>query len=192
VRQINPSASPKSFSPTDPHLMESGSNPYVSHRKDQKMKQSFSLEQATQSDIPELLELLKILFEIENEFRFDPERQAAGLRLLIDSDTSAVFLCREENSSRILAMATVQLLISTAEGGLSAQIEDVVVLPGSRKMGIGSRLLEECRAWSIERGARRMQLSADDRNVGATNFYTQNGWLRSEMRIFRKEISSEK
>lgn len=31
------------------------------------MKQSLSFEQAAKSDIPDLLELLKILFEIENE-----------------------------------------------------------------------------------------------------------------------------
>jgi GNAT superfamily N-acetyltransferase len=152
------------------------------------MKPSFSFEQAVQSDIPDLLDLLKILFEIEKEFQYDPERQTAGLRLLIDSDTSVIFICREEKTGRILAMATVQLLISTAEGGLSAQIEDVVVLHDSRKMGIGSQLLEVCQVWSIERGALRMQLSADDRNVRAKKFYIQNGWICSEMRIFRKKL----
>ncbi len=152
------------------------------------MKQSLSFEQAAKSDIPDLLELLKILFEIENEFRYDPDRQAAGLHLLIDSDHSVVFLCREEKINRILAMATVQLLISTSEGGLSAQIEDVVVLPDSRRMGIGTELLAQCQAWAIERGALRMQLSADDRNLGAKKFYIRNGWFRSAMRIFRKGV----
>jgi len=147
-----------------------------------------SFEPATQNDIRALLELLKILFEIEDEFGYDRKKQETGLRLIIQSDSSVVLVCREEKSKRILAMATVQLLISTAEGGLSAQVEDVVVHPDSRNQGIGSRLLDHCRAWSIARGALRMQLAADDRNIKAEKFYINNGWIRSRMRLFRKTL----
>lgn len=153
------------------------------------MDQSTSIEPATQNDIPALLALLKILFEIEDEFRCDPKKQETGLRLLIQSESSVVFVCREEKSERILGMATVQLLISTAEGGLSAQVEDVIVSPESRNRGIGGRLLGQCRVWSIKRGALRMLLAADDRNPKAERFYILNGWTRSQMRLFRKGLS---
>lgn len=58
-------------------------------------------------------------------------------------------------------MTTVQLLISTAEGGLATQVEDVVVHTEARNRAIGSRLLEQCQEWSLTRGALRMQLAAD-------------------------------
>jgi GNAT superfamily N-acetyltransferase len=86
-------------------------------------------------------------------------------------------------------MGTAQLVISTAEGGLSLLIEDVVVVPSRQKRGIGSKILQSLGDWGAERGARRMQLLADRINFPALNFYYSQGWQQTQLiclRQFRK------
>ena len=49
-----------------------------------------TLRTAKPSDIPELVELLKELFSIEADFDFDPEKQACGLTLLLESEKNCM------------------------------------------------------------------------------------------------------
>ena len=51
-----------------------------------------TLRPAKPSDIPELVELLKALFSIEADFDFDPEKQACGLTLLMDSEKDCILV----------------------------------------------------------------------------------------------------
>src|SRR3954463_13512308 len=84
------------------------------------------VERATERDVEAMTALLGELFRVEHDFAPQPERQAAGLRLLLKRERAAgVFVARE--SSRVVGMTTAQLVVSTAEGGLSAWIEDVTV-----------------------------------------------------------------
>jgi GNAT superfamily N-acetyltransferase len=111
--------------------------------------------------------------------------------MLSAPDRVAIMVCREKGTGDVLGMATAQLLVSTAAGGLSAQVEDVVVRADARGRGIGTRLLDACGDWSRERGAMRLVLSADERNQRAEEFYFRRGWVRSGMRIFRLDLSRD-
>jgi len=147
---------------------------------------------AAREDLPALVELLSALFAIEKDFAVDRLKQERGLLLLLSSpDRAAIMVCREKRTGDVLGMATAQLLVSTAAGGLSAQVEDVVVRADARGRGIGTRLLDACGDWSRERGAMRLVLSADERNQRAEEFYFRRGWVRSGMRIFRLDLSRD-
>lgn len=143
---------------------------------------------ATKADIPELLALLQQLFSIEIDFNFDAERQHLGLNLLLESDMAIICVAEEEGT--IIGMATGQLVVSTAEGGPSLLVEDLVVSPPMQKKGHGSQLLSALAQWGSERGAGRMQLLADQTNYPALEFYLHNKWRRTQLICLRKYYSS--
>ena len=118
--------------------------------------------------------LLEQLFAIEQDFVPDPEKQQRGLALLLDSTKSRIFVA--EQAGRIVGMLTVQLLISTAEGGTAGLVEDVVVDEAYRDRGIGKALLQHLEAWAIQTGTTRLQLLADRNNHSALGFYEKQGW----------------
>jgi GNAT superfamily N-acetyltransferase len=139
---------------------------------------------ANRHDLDGLVLLLQQLFSIEKDFDFAADKQRKGLELLLDS-TSAVIMVATENHS-VIGMATAQLVISTAEGGPSLLVEDVVVQPSRQHQGIGARLLRALGGWGAERGAERMQLLADLTNSSALDFYRHLGWRQTRLICLRK------
>ena len=83
-------------------------------------------------------------------------------------------------------MATVQILISTAEGGHVGQVEDVVVREDCRRRGVGRRLMTALTAWADQRGLMRLQLLADRLNQQALCFYCKMGWRVTGLVCLRK------
>jgi len=131
-----------------------------------------------------MLLLLHQLFGIEEDFAFDAEKQQKGLELLLRSPDAIIMVAKEDNT--VMAMGTAQLVISTAEGGPSLLIEDVVVRPDRQNLGIGSRLLQTLGEWGATKGARRMQLLADRSNATALGFYRHVGWQQTQLICLRK------
>lgn len=141
---------------------------------------------AKQEDIPALLGLLRLLFSIEKDFVFDAVKQERGLRLLLSRAEAAVFAA--EQDGKVIGMCTGQLLISTAQGGPSALVEDVAVQPAHQGKGIGRRLVAAAEAWAGSHGASRMQLLADRNNAPALAFYQKIGLQRTAMICLRKML----
>lgn len=139
---------------------------------------------AVTADIPAMVELLRQLFAIEADFDFSAERQQRGLELLLASPTAHAVVA--ERDARVVGMATAQLVISTAEGGPSLLVEDLVVLRHWQNCGIGSGLLNALAMWGNEHGASRMQLLADRTNTAALHFYNTRGWRTTELICLRK------
>jgi GNAT superfamily N-acetyltransferase len=140
---------------------------------------------ATAADLDALVRLLHVLFSIEADFRPDPARQRRGLALLLaDPQRAAVLVA--ERSGAVIGMATAQLVISTAEGGPSALVEDVVVDERERGTGVGRRLLDALEAWASAQGASRLQLLADRENAPALRFYERLGWRGTQLIALRR------
>jgi GNAT superfamily N-acetyltransferase len=138
-----------------------------------------TIRPATQDDIPAMVGLLAQLFAIESDLAIDRAAQARGLAMLLRrADALALVATRAE---RVVGMTTVQLTVSTARGGLSAGVEDVVVDSPHRGSGIGRRLLAAAEAWARERGALRIALLADETNAPALDFYDQLGFVRTRL-----------
>ena len=58
-----------------------------------------------------------------------------------------------ERAGEVVGMVTAQLVVSTAEGGPAALVEDMVVDAAERGRGVGRALLEAVEAWAAARGA---------------------------------------
>jgi GNAT superfamily N-acetyltransferase len=140
---------------------------------------------ACAADLGILVRLLGKLFSIEADFTPDAARQRLGLALMIsDHRVRAVLVA--ERGGEVFGMVTAQLVVSTAEGGLSALVEDMIVEEGARGAGIGRALLEGIERWALERGATRLQLLADRENAPALAFYDRAGWSRTQLVCLRK------
>ncbi len=141
------------------------------------------------SDLPDLIELLCQLFTIETDFVVDPFRHARGLRLLMRHarrGTAAVLVAQA--GDEVVGMATVQTVISTAQGARSGWIEDVVVREGWRRSGIGGLLMDEVQRWASRAGVTRLQLLADQRNRPALDFYQRGDFARTNMVCLRRSL----
>lgn len=138
---------------------------------------------ARAEDLDAMVGLLQALFAIEADFAADADRQRRGLHLLL-ADERACLLVAEAGGS-VAGMCSGQLLVSTAEGGPSLLVEDVVVDEKRRGQGLGRLLVEAVSAWGVRRGATRLQLLADRNNEPALAFYRRLGWDGTELICLR-------
>jgi GNAT superfamily N-acetyltransferase len=145
-----------------------------------------TVRQAVQADIDVMVRLLQALFALEEDFQPDPRRQQRGLKLLLDGCGKHRCLLVAETEGRVIAMASVQVLISTAEGGLAGLVEDVVVHRRHRGRGVGRQLMAAISAWADRHGLTRLQLLADRNNRPALGFYARLGWRQTQLICLRR------
>ena len=120
------------------------------------------------------------------EADFDPQKQTAGLSLLLNSEKTCVWVA-ELGDNKILGLCSVQTLISTAEGGRVGLLEDLVVAADFRNQGIASKLIAEAVAWAESQDLKRLQLLADKNNGLALDFYQKQGWQTTQLVCLRKD-----
>lgn len=148
---------------------------------------ALKIRPAQRDDLEAMVSLLLELFALEEDFSPNPARQRRGLSRLLDGCGKHRCILVAEIDGRVIAMATVQILISTAEGGPVGLVEDVVVRKDSRGRGIGRRLMEAVGSWGAERGLTRLQLLADRNNAKALEFYGKIGWQPTQLVCLRKK-----
>jgi ribosomal protein S18 acetylase RimI-like enzyme len=148
------------------------------------MNHAVTIRHANTQDVTAMCRLLSQLFVIEQDFVPDPEKQQRGLTLLLDSTHARLFVAEQER--QVVGMLTVQLLVSTAEGGTVGLIEDVVVDEAYRGQGIGKALLQHLETWAQNNGLTRLQLLADRNNRSALRFYEKSGWQTTELIALRR------
>lgn len=134
---------------------------------------------ARPTDVERMVGLLDLLFTMEADFCPDPARQRQGLALLLNDERARVLVA--ERTDGVVGMCTGQLVVSTAEGGPALLVEDVVVDPDHRGLGIGRALLAALTDWARGRGVRRLQLLAAGNNGPALAFYDRLGWLATAL-----------
>ena len=139
---------------------------------------------AKHSDIDILVNLLRELFEIEEDFVFDDKKQRRGLNLMVNSKKDCIFVAEYRNE--VIGMCSVQLLISTAEGGFVGLVEDMVVKKEHKGTGVGRKLITKVEQWSVEQGLTRLQLLGDRNNDPALAFYEKLGWSKTKLIGLRK------
>ncbi|SMC71351.1 GNAT family N-acetyltransferase [Sporomusa malonica] len=145
------------------------------------------VRKALPKDIDAMCGLLKLLFAIETDFAYDGGKQRCGLELMLQQENAGCVLVAELNQT-IIGMCSAQLLVSTAEGGLKAVIEDVVIMESYRGQRIGRRLLTTMAEWAVSQGAKRLDLLADQRNQAALSFYRKLGWCQTELVCLQKKL----
>ena len=149
-------------------------------------KRALDIRPARPEDLDRLVELLKVLFSIEEDFTFNETLQRLGLQMMLENGRGCILVA--EVDGQVIGMCSGQLTISTAEGGLALLVEDVVVHWGWQGQGIGRRLMEGIDAWARQQGASRLQLLADWNNTPALEFYNHLGWQTTELICLRKHV----
>lgn len=141
---------------------------------------------AQEDDIEAMCVLLDRLFSIEQDFIPDRERQTAGLRLLLEQPDADVLVA--ERDGAVIGMCTLQILLSTAEGGPVGIVEDVIVAPEHRGQGVGKALLQNMLKRAQARGLTRLQLLADRHNTPALGFYQAQDWCETSLVCLRQTL----
>ena len=147
--------------------------------------QDIIIRKADNEDIEPLAMLIDYLFSIEQDFQINNENAVQGLQLLIN-DQKKCWVLVAEVENKIVGMVTMQLVISTAEGGYSGLLEDMVIAPDYQGQGIGSKLLIKMEKWAFEQGVSRIQLQADKDNHSALAFYKKNSWQSTSLITLKK------
>ena len=147
------------------------------------------IRDAQPGDLCALVDLLDVLFSMESDFTVDAERQRMGLSLMLEDCGKRCCIKVAERDGQPVGMCTAQILISTAEGGPVALIEDMVVLPGYRRQGIGRQLMLSIEGWALERDITRLQLLADRANFTALDFYDKAGWRPTQLICLRRKLN---
>ncbi|MDR3089990.1 MAG: GNAT family N-acetyltransferase [Desulfobulbaceae bacterium] len=144
---------------------------------------------AAAKDIEAMAGFLTALFSIEQDFHPDMEKQRRGLRLLLRNPAAcALVAAAAASDNEPVGMVCGQLLISTAEGGLSLLLEDMFVVAAWRGCGLGRRLVDALLDWARAQGASRAQLLADADNAPALEFYHRVGWNQTRLAAWRKML----
>jgi ribosomal protein S18 acetylase RimI-like enzyme len=140
---------------------------------------------AKSEDIVAMAELISLIFSLEKDFSVDAVKQRHGLEMFFKYPDGRYLLVAEQQQ-RVIGMCSAQLLVSTAEGGWKALIEDVVVAKGFHGRGIGRKLLASLAEWAERQGARRMDLLADSSNGNGLNFYDHLQWKKTNLIALQK------
>jgi len=148
---------------------------------------SIELGTAKRADLAQLVALLGVLFSQEAEFVPDDAKQTRALeKILSDESVGRIHVARD--GDKVVAMASLLYSISTAEGGLAATFEDLVVLPGYRGKGIGKALLGYVIAQARRHGVLRLTLLTDRQNERAQALYRKLGFADSTMKAMRLKL----
>lgn len=142
------------------------------------------IDKAILDDIPQLCELLGLLFEQEEDFQPHLEKQAAGLHTIIENpELGAILVIRDGGS--ILGMINLLYTVSTACGGRVSILEDLIVRPGNRGCGLGTLIVLRAIDVARKQGCLRITLLTDKTNESALRFYQRHGFKPSEMIALR-------
>ena len=135
---------------------------------------------ALPEDIPALCELLAHLFQQEAEFTPDDAAQRRALAMIIDHpEVSQILVARRGDD--VVGMVNLLYTVSTAMGGRVALLEDMIVAPHARGVGVGSQLLGHALALARMSGCLRITLLTDRTNAAALRFYQRHGFIASAM-----------
>lgn len=140
---------------------------------------------ADTSDIEAIAGLLAELFSIEKDFKIDKQKQLDALNIILQEPSSVCIVAVIENE--VVGFASMQRVISTAIGGYSGLIEDVIVQEDKRKLGIGNMLLDRLFLEAKLQDFKRLQLLCDTTNTKAQEFYSKHGFKKSQMVGWYKE-----
>ncbi len=138
------------------------------------------IEPATLDDLPQLVDLVMALFEIEEDFQPDREKQEIGLRLVLEQPSRGrIFVIRTDY--QIVGMVNLLFTISTAMGGFVILMEDVIIHPDHRGQGFGTKLMEYVIEFAEKKDFKRITLLTDQISAESQRFFQKMGFQHSHM-----------
>ena len=148
---------------------------------------TYSTRQAKLSDLETLINLLEMLFSIEEDFTFNPANHKKALTNIINHSDCCCMVAIDVNNE-VIGMCCAQWVYSTASGQKSAWLEDLIINHQYQGYGIGKQLIETVQTWAIEQGCNRIQLAYDLANQPAIKFYEKGKFNHTQLGIFTKNL----
>ncbi|MEO7555880.1 MAG: GNAT family N-acetyltransferase [Acidimicrobiales bacterium] len=147
---------------------------------------------AAAADLPRLVELINAaIAELQptrggalyarREARPDPS--VAGLRSLVDDDSSAAFVGTIDDTA--MGVATVRLE-ELRDGGRLAVVDELYVEEGARGVGVGEAMMNAVLAWAAARDCEGVDAMVLPGNRETKNFYESFGLTARAIVVHRR------
>jgi N-acetylglutamate synthase-like GNAT family acetyltransferase len=138
-----------------------------------------TIRQATEKDIPQILELYRQL-DFEPEKHVIPPLNDCNKVFARMSKVPGATLLVAEEEGKVIGTTFLAILPGMAHGTKSfAVVEYVVVDETRRSQGIGKLLMEYCKVRAKEAGCYKIMLTSDKRRDRAHKFYQSTGFEAS-------------
>jgi GNAT superfamily N-acetyltransferase len=121
----------------------------------------------------ELAEPLRLLEEHLRGGEPVPDDFAKALSEAVEAGDLEVLAARA--GGRVVGVAVLAYRLSVSAGGMFASIEDLYVMPGARRRGVGRALLESVRGRCAARGVSYVEAQVEDEGAAAA-FYAALGY----------------
>lgn len=136
------------------------------------------------------LHLLERFFA-EEGFGTPPEKMRSALSTMITSPAGAVFLAWRDDEA--VGVATVTTSVGL-EYGLSAEIDDLYVLPEARGRGVAGALIEAACDWCRQRGVSAVLVTVTpegDAEHDLSGFYRHHGFTNRGRVILERALGAD-
>ena len=125
--------------------------------------------------------LARLLWDFNTEFETEVDAvEVLDGRFTRILGLPEVFAVLAEREGRAVGFALVTLRPAIWFDGPVSQLEELYVVPDLRDQGIGTRVLELCRAHARDLGSLEMHINVDEVDVDTRRFYERHGWVNVE------------
>jgi GNAT superfamily N-acetyltransferase len=111
------------------------------------------IEQVGEADLADLLPMMRAYCDFYGVAPNDADLEGLARALIADPDREGIQLLARGDGGEALGFATVFWSWQTLSAARVAVMNDLFVVPETRKQGVGRALIEECRRCAAERGA---------------------------------------
>ena len=138
-----------------------------------------TIERVTETDITELLQLMRAYCDFYEAAPSDDALLSLARALIVDPEREGVqLLARSEG--RAVGFATIFWSWATTSAERIGVMNDLFVAPEARGTGLAAALIEACRAECAARGARKLTWQTALDNAAAIKVYDRVGATREQ------------
>ncbi len=145
--------------------------------------------QATSSDTPQVLALLREIMEHHSVAAPSPERLLGTVSAILEDPDHLLLVADDEG--RLVGMCAALFSQSTWSASPVCELQDVVVTSGRRRSDVGRGLLGFAEELARSRGCTRLFLLAEYWNLKAHAFYRSLGLAEKTCLYFERNLSGD-
>lgn len=135
----------------------------------------YEIRAASLADVPQIARLVERYWDFEGIEGFKPAKIEALLwQLLSDPHLGMVWVV--QSGTELIGYLIAVLVFSLEHQGMTAEIDELFIVPEARSHGIGGKLLSAAEAALARAGCVSVQLQLGIHNDSARAFYERHGY----------------